>query len=275
MAKIDCLGWAAGISVEVFGLKVGIRARDPLVLHSLVSRIPDAWIPLETNVVDRLYSVVTPIAARGNVRQLCILYGDHGVLCRTPRIEQLIEVFEADLDFYIASNAQDRLFVHAGAVQWNEQAIVIPGRSRTGKTTLVAEFLKRGAAYYSDDFVTIDADGYLHPYPRPLSVRRQNATSARVFPEALGSVGAQSRQISFVFVTQFVKEASWSAQRISRGEAVLSLLENTPSARKHPAFAMEVLRRAVLGADAWKGLRGESEEAINEIERFLDRRGRR
>lgn len=275
MAKIDRLGWAAGISVEVFGLKIGIRARDPVLLHSLTSRIPDGWIPLGTAVVDRLYSVVTPTAARGNVRQLCILYGDHGILSRTARIEQLIEAFEADLDFYIASNSQRRLFVHAGAVQWNDQVIVIPGRSRSGKTTLVAEFLKRGAGYYADDFVTIDANGYLHSYPRPLSIRRQNATPARVLPEELGSVRAQARRISFVFLTQYIEKTSWSAQPISRGQGVLSLLENTPSARKHPAFAIDVLQRAVLGADVWKGHRGESEEAINEIETISGSRGLR
>ncbi len=273
MAKMDRLGWAAGISVEVFGLKIGIRTRDPAVLDSLISRIPDGWVPLETAVVDRLYSVVSPTTARGNVRQLCVLYGDLGVLSRTARIEQLIEAFEADLDLYIASNTQHRLFVHAGAVQWNDRAIVIPGRSRTGKTTLVAEFLKRGAAYYSDDFISIDADGCLHPYPRPLSVRRVNGTATRVFPEELGSAPAQPRPISFVFATAYAEGASWNAQPISRGQGVLSLLENTPSARKHPAFAIETLRRAVLNAEVCKGHRGESEEALIEIQRILDRGG--
>lgn len=273
MEKIDRLGWAAGISVEVFGLKVGIRVRDPVVLDFLISGIPETWIPLENAVVDRLYSVVTPTAARGNARQLCILYGDHGILSRTAGIGQLIEAFEADLDFYIASNTQRCLFVHAGAVQWNDQAILIPGRSRSGKTTLVAEFLKRGAGYYSDDFVSIDSDGCLHPYPRPLSVRRQNATSSRVSPEELGSVRAHARRIAFVFLTQYVEKASWSAQSISRGQGVLGLLENTPSARKQPAFAIDMLRRAVRGAEILKGHRGESDEAISEMQRFLDRGG--
>jgi hypothetical protein len=93
---------------------------------------------LETAVVDRLYSVVTPTSARGNVRQFFVLYADHGRIIRAGQVEELLEAFEGDLDFYIASNSQNCLFVHAGAVQWNGRTIVLPGRSRTGKTTLAA-----------------------------------------------------------------------------------------------------------------------------------------
>ena len=273
MEKIDRLGWAAGISLEVFGLKLGIRVCDPAILDRLLSRVPAGWIPSQTAVVDRLYSVVTPSLRRGNIRQLCVLYGDHGRLARTERIEELVETFEADLDFYIASSSRRCLFVHAGAVEWRGQAIVIPGRSRTGKTTLVAEFLKRGAAYYADDFVAIDTDGYLHSYPRPLSVRMRNRTAKRVFPDELGARCAQVRPVSFVFVTQYLEEASWKAERISAGQGVLSLMENTPSSRKHPDFALDVLQQAVRGAEIWKGHRGESEQAVDELERHLDRGG--
>lgn len=38
MEKIDRLGWAEGISIEVFGLKIGIRVRDSGALDSVISR---------------------------------------------------------------------------------------------------------------------------------------------------------------------------------------------------------------------------------------------
>src|SRR6266568_3878084 len=87
MEKIDRLGWAAGVALEVFGVRIGIRVSDPLVLESVFSRVPAGWTCLESAVVDRLYSVVTPLIRRRNVRHLCVLYGDHTRLSRTERIE--------------------------------------------------------------------------------------------------------------------------------------------------------------------------------------------
>src|ERR1700732_1577297 len=97
MEKIDRLGWAVGISANIFGLKIGIRVRDPGVLAPLLSRFPVGWAPLESVSVDRLYSVVTPTTRRPNLRQLCVLYGDHGRLIRTEQLEDLLEYFASDL----------------------------------------------------------------------------------------------------------------------------------------------------------------------------------
>lgn len=154
--------WAAGIGVEVFGLKIGFRVRDPLLLDSVLARIPAGWTPLEAAGIDRLYSVVTPTLHGSNVGPLCVLYRDHTMLTRTERLGDLLEDFESDLDFYIAANSQAPLFVHAGAVKWKQHTILVPGSSGSGKTSLVAEFLRAGASFYSDDVAIIDRSGYLH-----------------------------------------------------------------------------------------------------------------
>jgi hypothetical protein len=272
MDKIDRLGWAAGVSFEVFGLRIGIRVRDPLVLNSLLSRIPAGWIPLESAVVDRLYSVVTPTITQRNVRHLHVLYGDHGRLMRTERFRELLEAFESDVDLHIATNCKDRLFIHAGAVKWDRHVIVIPGRSHSGKTTLVAEFLKRGAAYYSDDFAIVDCGGCLHPYARELSVRSQSDVSKRIRHQQLGASRAEPGPISFVLLTEYAQGAEWKPQPVSRGRGVLGLLENTPSARQQAGFAMEVLQKAVSKAEIHRGWRGEKEQTAQQILSYLDRR---
>src|SRR6266853_4808722 len=238
MEKIDRLGWAAGVAFQAFGVRIGIRVSDPLVREAALSRVPAGWTRIRSAAVDRLYSVVTPIIHRRNVRHLCVLYGDHTRLSRTERIEDLLDYFESDLDLHIAANSQDRLFIHAGAVRWKDHTILIPGRSYTGKTTLVTEFLKSGAAYYSDDFATIDHSGYLHSYPRNLSVRTQDNTCEKLRPEEFGAVRAEPAPISIVLLTEYAKNARWEPLPISHGQGILRLLENTPSARKQPAFAL-------------------------------------
>lgn len=272
MDKIDRLGWAAGVAFEMFGVRIGIRVNDPMVLESVLSRVPAGWTRIPGVVVDRLYSVVTPLVRRRNVRQLFVLYGDHSRLSRSERIEDILYSFESDLDLHIAANSQDRLFIHAGAVSWKDHAIVIPGRSHTGKTTLVAEFLKSGAAYYSDDFAAVDRSGYLHPYPRDLSVRNEGKDTQRIAPEEFRAPRAQPRPISFVLLTEYAKDAHWSPRPLSRGHAVLRLLENVPSARKQPVFAIGVLQKALENAEIHQGWRGEKEQTVHEVLNYLDRR---
>src|SRR2546425_12954473 len=132
MDKIDRLGWAAGIAFQAFGFRIGIRVNNPLFLESILSHVPNSWIRLESSAVDRLYSVVIPIASRRNLRHFGVLYGDHTRLIRTERLEDLLDFFESDLDLYIAANSQDRLFIHAGAIRWKDHTVLIVGRSRTG-----------------------------------------------------------------------------------------------------------------------------------------------
>ena len=272
MDKIDRLGWAAGIAFQAFGLRIGLRVNDPLILESLLSRVPECWTRLESAVVDRMYSVVIPIAPHRSLRYFGVLYGDQTRLIRTERLEDLLDFFESDLDLHIAANSHDRLFIHAGAVRWKYHTVLVAGRSQTGKTTLVREFLKSGAAYYSDDFATIDHSGYLHSYPRDLSVRTQDNACEKLRPEEFGAVRAEPALISMVLLTEYAEDARWKPLPISRGQGTLRLLENTPSARKQPGFALDVLRNALTKAEFHHGYRGDKGETVQLIFSYLDRR---
>src|ERR1051326_2406202 len=78
MAKIDRLGWAAGLAFESYGVRVGVRTNDPAALERLSSHLPPGWRPARTEVVERLYSLFAPAVvtrARG-VRRFNLLYGD-------------------------------------------------------------------------------------------------------------------------------------------------------------------------------------------------------
>jgi hypothetical protein len=71
-------------------------------------------------------------------------------------------ILDAELRMYIALNAPEHVFVHAGVVGVGERAIVLPGRSFAGKTTLVAALVRAGAEYWSDEYAVLDADGLVH-----------------------------------------------------------------------------------------------------------------
>jgi hypothetical protein len=270
MGKIDRLGWAAGLSFEAFGLKIGLRVTDPLSLDAFVARMPADWTLLESRVVDRLYSVVTPTLCKRHGRGLCILYGDDARLIRTEKFQDLLDGFESDLDLHVAANCEQPLFVHAGAIRWRQHVILLPGSSHSGKTSLVAEFLRAGGSYYADDFAPIDRDGYIHPYQRPVSVRLENGDIQRLDPEDLGAQLAEPATATLVLFTQYARGASWLPKRVSHGQAVLRMLQNTPGARKRPRLAIEVLGHALKNAEIHVGFRGEKADTVERVINYLN-----
>src|SRR5262249_38532870 len=153
MQKIDRLGWAAGISIYTYGLRIGIRTSTEAVLDQVIERLPHGWELGCSPVVDYLYSLkVGGAGPRPNVRNYTLLYGGLTKLARTMVLAEALDALETDLGFYVANNAHNRVFVHAGVVGWQGRAILIPGKSYSGKSTLVAALLRCGATYYSDEF---------------------------------------------------------------------------------------------------------------------------
>jgi hypothetical protein len=65
---------------------------------------------------------------------------------------------------HIALHAPEHVFVQAGVVGVGERAMVLPGKSFAGKTTLVAALVRAGAEYWSDEYAVLDANGDVHPY---------------------------------------------------------------------------------------------------------------
>jgi hypothetical protein len=274
MEKIDRLGWAAGISFTALGVRVGVRVNDPAALERLLGHLPPGWKPSPSPVVERLYSVVMGGGNIGSrVRRFSLLYADRNELVRTLQPDEVFEVLESDLQLHIAQAAQRRLFVHAGVVGWRGRAILIPGRSCSGKTTLVAELVRAGATYYSDEYALLDPHGRVHPYARPLSIRgdTSSARPKKYRVEALGGrSGVATLPVGIVIVGEFRAGVTWRPRRLSLGNGALALLAHTVAARRRPRSALSILRRVVLHAPVLNGVRGEAKEVVASILKRLD-----
>jgi hypothetical protein len=158
-------------------------------------------------------------------------------------------------------------------VGWKGKAIVIPGHCRVGKTTLVMELVRAGAAYYSDEYAVFDARGRVHPFPVRMDERDESGIHRRRYlAESLGGVsGVKALPVGLVVVSEFKPGARWRPQTLSTGQAVLALMANTAIARKQPLSALATLERAVAGAPALKSSRGEASEVAASLLAHLDR----
>jgi hypothetical protein len=163
------------------------------------------------------------------------------------------------------------LFVHAGVVGWHPRAIVIPGRSFSGKTTLVKALMEAGATYYSDEFTILDRQGLVHPYPLPLALRGEEGQAGRKTPvEQLGGrAGSAPLPLGLVVVTQYQAGARWHVRLLSASQALLALMGNTVAARREPDYSMPILREAVLGARCIQSERGEASRVAPAILRQI------
>jgi hypothetical protein len=182
----------------------------------------------------------------------------------------LFTTFESHLQLMAAFLAEGYLFVHAGVVGWQDRAIVMPGRSFTGKTSLVTALVQAGATYYSDEYAIFDPQGRVHPYPRPLSIREETGRKPRLCPvEQLGGqAGQEPLPVGLVLVTEYQAGARWQPRALSPSRAILALMDNTVAARRNPEFSLPVLHQVVSGATTLKSKRG---EAAGIVEPLLNR----
>lgn len=67
---------------------------------------------------------------------------------------------------------RELFYVHAGVVAVDGEALILPGLSRAGKSTLVLALLQQGADFLSDELLVFDpSDKTLLPFPRAVKVR--------------------------------------------------------------------------------------------------------
>lgn len=263
--------WTAALAIGVYGVRIGIRSNCVKTLEQLKQRLPHSWKPLSSPVVDATYSIYVA-SQPPKIRQYHLLYNDAGLQARALDIEKILGIFEYSIHLHVGATTRQRFFIHAGVVGWRGRAIIIPGRSCSGKTTLVAALVRAGATYYSDEFAVFDARGRVHPYPLALFIRQAGSDSPQRWPvEKLGGRrGHKPLPVGLVVLSHYQPGAKWQPKSLSSGRAVLALIGDGLSARQQPATLLPVLRQAVAHSVVLDGVRGEADETAAAILKWID-----
>ena len=272
LGRIDRLGWSAGTCFDSYGLRVGVRTNAPDLLERLGPHLPPGWRPSTSPLVDQIFSLwVDPAGTRRPSR----VYAGRRRRARTADLVQALAVLESEIRQCVATGAAGRTFVHAGVVGWRGRAIVIPGRSRSGKTTLVAELVRAGALYLSDEFAVLDRRGRVHPFAKPLSIRGASGCDRHARAQAAEELGGSCAKgplpVGLVVLTEHRPGSDWCPERLSAGQAVLELLNHTVPARLRPAASLLSLERGVARAVVLKGPRGDARELAPLLLQLLER----
>ena len=256
-----------------YGVRMGFRVdcqtllgldHDPVRMH-----LPYGWRAVEDHEPDAPVSVQYTLltGVPGGASPSYRLYAGTSLLGEVGTLMDAGRTLAAHAEPFVAERAPDHLFVHAGVVGWEGRAIVMPGASFAGKTTIVQAWLEAGATYYSDEFAVLDRAGRVHPFARPLAIREESATVTRHVPaSALGAqAGMTALPLGLLLVTAYRPGARWRPRRLTPALALLALMRHTVAARGNPEHSMPILKQAVSGSIAVDGLRGEARPMVSAV----------
>lgn len=254
------------IAFESFGVRVRVTGDDPQVFERLMALLPPHAQPCPLEAAGESFGIRTE--PDGGYR---FERGNYPV-ARKVDLHFALTLMEAQLRIYVGMNTPGKVFVHAGVVEHRGSALVIPGLSFTGKTTLVTALVEAGARYYSDDFAVIDEGGLVHPFAKPLSIRDQGAMQNDRPVERLGGIaGDRPVPIGAVVLTAYRPGARWRPTPISQGRGVLGMLEHTLPARERARESLRIFNGAVRSAVCLEGERGEASDVVGPLLEIVGR----
>jgi hypothetical protein len=270
MQKLDRLGWAGGVTFVAYGRTVGVRWNVPEPPDDVLECLPPVWTPSESPIVGHLLSLRLAGNTRLGKREFNLLYSGVRPAARSLKRDEVIAVLEQEIQNYLAERARDRVFVHAGVVGWQDRAVLIPGRSMAGKSTLVAALLAAGATYYSDEFAVLDGKGQVYPYPRRLSLRTPRGTE-RPTADVLGAkTGVGPLRVGMVVRTDYRAGSEWRPQRLTPARALMELASYTLPEVTQTPMAQNALSRIAESAPTYRGPRGEAAATAHAILKALE-----
>lgn len=249
--------------LAAYGRTVSITAPGGLV-EFMLGGLPPTYEPVDAPV-ERGWSIEPTEDGRWEMHVDGVLRSVHA------EAERAAEALLSDLELWVADHARDAVFIHAGCVALDGRAIVLPGYSMAGKTSLTMGLVTAGAHYFSDEYAVIGPDGLVSPYPRPLSVRSPGASrGARVRLEELGgTVGEGQAALSLVAFLRYSPEHGWATAPMTRARGTIELLTQTVCARSQPVAALHAVTHASTTTRFLSGTRDEAGEAAGRLLELL------
>lgn len=251
------------IAIDLFGVRVLLEGAPAELVSAVVSRLPPT---------------ASSPPGRSPARRYVVQSSDHGLAIRrdarqpmlAASVDAAAEVIVSDLQRTVAHRADGLLFVHAGAVAWQGRALVLPGRSLSGKSELVAALVRAGAEYLSDEFAVFDGHGSVHPYARPIALRQADGSRAWTSAASLGGrTVARPVPPALIAFLRFSPGSPWRPRALSPGQTVLGLLRHVVAARRRLPLARSVLVPIASTVRAVRTARGEADEVAAELLREL------
>ncbi|WP_371345349.1 hypothetical protein [Ancylobacter sp. IITR112] len=256
--------------LSAFGAVMELTCPDPPTHSAVIAALPAYWQPAEGAEPDvRFTAEPSGRTAGGDVRWRVL--EDGTVRGEGVTGAQAAHILALRMDYQLGAFARDCAFIHAGVVLHEGRAILLPGASRAGKSTLTAAMVRAGATYVSDDVAAIGLDGRVRLLSRALTLRADMAEK-HALPGAGGTAVLHEGTVPVGAVLSLVYRDGappLTLRPLSAGEAVLRLVAQAMNGRHQPEAVLQSCAAAVTSAWCAKGNRGEADAASREILDYL------
>lgn len=254
------------LRLSAFGAVMEIACADPAARLACRTALPAYWQPAHGAAPDVRFSL-TVSDPRPDGAPRFRLAEDGTRLGDGITTAQLTAFLARRMDYQLGAFARDCAFLHAGVVLHEGRAILLPGPSRAGKSTLTAALVRAGATYVSDDVAVLDREGRVSLLSRPLTLRTDMAGTAAL-PGTTGTAVLHEGTVPVGAVLALVFRDGASpldVRPLSAGEAVLHLVAHAMNGRHQPEAVLASCGAAVLPAWCAQGERGEADAAARQI----------
>ncbi len=247
------------VVVEAYGARLAVSAPDTETLRTVIDGLPRGWAACGKGVRHENVKWRFAVRREGDGYRI---RDNHGREQSSPDLELAIWMLRTQLRRFVGYHSKDLIFVHAGVVAYQGVAILVPGHSFAGKTTLVEALVRAGADFYSDEYAMLDDEGRVAHYLEPLSVRGPQGQEEI----ELGSDAVQQpAPVGLVVMTVYKPGSTWSPRHLTTGEGVVAMMEHAVPARDRPAETLAALRLSLADALILQGDRGEADQTAQAL----------
>ena len=269
------------VHFQIFDIPIRIESNSHQFLHDVGNifhyfKVTRPNLDLDNGTAFRVSIDHTSTIACGN-----------DMIYQSSDYRYILEYLEYTIYTLLVDRLRDYYLIHAGVVAHDDKAILLPGRSGGGKTTLIAGLLKNSFRYLTDEIGVIDPHTLeVYPFPKPLNMKigslslfdnfqpemeviKKNEMSIEdkihhVFVNS-GSVRAIDKPVAvgdIVFVRYNPNEKS-TLTSISRANAIFELARCSFNHYRFKEKAIEILESLVRGCQCYQLKFSQVGEAVN------------
>lgn len=176
-----------GVGIDLGAAAVRVRSDLPAMPALLQTLYGNHWVDDAVELFDVTVDLRRVRGVRRSVRPQLELLVDGSIDFEPYPLDTPMPLLEWGMNYALASRLCCYLLLHAGAVERNGRAVLLPAMPGSGKSTLTAALSLRGFRLLSDEFgVARLGDGQLLPIPRPIALKNESIdVIARFAPQAV------------------------------------------------------------------------------------------
>lgn len=185
--RLLCTLAREGLWLDIGAVTIRVRSDSPRFAGQLHCVYADYPLAAQSRWADLHVQITAPRGPRRWVRPQVVFQCDGARPFEPFPADSPLPLFEWGCNWLIGRRLNDLLLLHAGVVERDGLALILPATPGSGKSTLTAALSQRGWRLLSDEFGAYDPEhGVFRAVLKPVALKNQSIGVIRAFaPEAV------------------------------------------------------------------------------------------